>query len=228
MVGVEGWVSRRGPAPMKTKDLFLSALCIVFISFFIWRVCWLQKYVKTNSLPGRVKSNRFPAWHRSPEHTCTPSISKGPFKPVLFPSAWNARLPCSLSYSSPTPPLWGSTQIPDPGETFSGQFHPGTSPTSELSDNYYLHSQFGNWPHSVVFPDLTSSYTFNSFSTGVGLTFPKSETPCGQSLKVTSVLDLGQVHCTQKMVVIILLSDFIKQQKCYLHIIHRIISNTKD
>lgn len=75
-----------------------------------------------------------------------------------------------------------------------------------------------------MFSDLMFSYTFNSLSVGLCLDSQRPETPHGQGLRVTFL----QVCHTQKVGVVSLLSDVIKQQKRYLNIINRITSNTKD
>lgn len=220
MVGVEGWVSRRGPAPMKTKDLFLSALCIEFSYHFsfeefagyksMWKpTAYQAESSPIGSLPDTgLQNTRVPhLFLRAHSSQFCFRLPGMPGCPVLFPI-------------QVLPLLYGvrlKSQILE--KLFPVSSTLGPLPPLNCLIITICTANLGS-DHTSVFPDLTSSYTFNSFSTGVGLTFPKSGNPCGQSLKVTSVLDLGQVHCTQKTVVIILLSDFIKQQKCYLHIIH--------
>lgn len=163
---------------MKTKDLFLSALCIEFSYHFsfeefagyksMWKpTAYQAESSPIGSLPDTgLQNTRVPhLFLRAHSSQFCFRLPGTPGCPVLFPI-------------QVLPLLYGvrlKSQILE--KLFPVSSTLGPLPPLNSSDNYYLHSQFGNWPRSVVFPDLTSSYTFNSFSTGVGLTFPKSGNP---------------------------------------------------
>lgn len=152
---------------------------------------------------------------------------RGPFKPILFPSAWNTLFPCSLGLFSSDPSFVAQLQSQIPGRMFPITPTLGPLPYSEFG--LVTTTCTANW-ELIILCDvfwLMSSYTFNSLSIGLCLDSQRAETLCGQRLKVTSLPECGQV-CRTQMGVITLLSDFIKQQKHYLHIIKRITSNTKD